>query len=517
MKKYKIKSVPTKHGAFIRRRIDKSRRRAELVGMTYLFALLALTGLTCMSLLETAVGATGIKSALTVAFLHDFGTVASKLEFLTAGLYLFTLMFLGIGLLRALTCLKNLFKKKVSRVYGLNANIDAMETLGKIFSASISCIVITHTLIYVLCDSAAALTLAGYAVAGLGLAIHFICGFVGGKVSVFYIDEETGVSESKRPYGRFIPLFRNVLQLAAVGVITYAFIKYSQLYDTLIIVLTVGVQPILVGGHGLLPVALEGLSILWLMGMIGHALNTSEYSVEGPYASGIRNFRVFSILMFLTAGGALAWKYLFGAAVLTLQGSQVVATLVKSLDNSLVIISGIALVMTVSDFVLKLRWTKEALAEQREENKQIVPNINITTPKQPINIQVPQQQTPEINVHTPATKPVEAPPININLPAAQTKDATPIHVNMPAAQTQTPAPISINMPAAKARKKESSINVNMPAAQTQKPTPINISMPAAQTQKPTPINVSMPKVQPTKTAPISINMPAAQADRKSVV
>ena len=85
MKKYKIKSVPTKHGAFIRRRIDKSRRRAELVGMTYLFALLALTGLTCMSLLETAVGATGIKSALTVAFLHDFGTVASKLEFLTAG------------------------------------------------------------------------------------------------------------------------------------------------------------------------------------------------------------------------------------------------------------------------------------------------------------------------------------------------------------------------------------------------------------------------------------------------
>ena len=42
MKKYKIKSVPTKHGAFIRRRIDKSRFRAEVVGMTYLFTIIVL-------------------------------------------------------------------------------------------------------------------------------------------------------------------------------------------------------------------------------------------------------------------------------------------------------------------------------------------------------------------------------------------------------------------------------------------------------------------------------------------
>ena len=213
MKKYKIKSVPTKHGAFIRRRIDKSRRRAELVGMAYIFALFVLTGLTCLSLMATNVGATGIKSALVVALKHDLGTVESKLRFLTAGLYLFTLTFLGVNILRALTHLKNLFKKKVSRVYGLNANIDAMETLGKIFSASLSCIVINHMLIYMLCNSAASLTLAGYALAAFGLAVHFVCGFVGGKVSVFYIDEETGVSESKRPYGRFIPLLRNVLQL----------------------------------------------------------------------------------------------------------------------------------------------------------------------------------------------------------------------------------------------------------------------------------------------------------------
>ena len=90
--------------------------------------------------------------------------------------------------------------------------------------------------------------------------------------------------------------------------------------------------------------------------------------------------------------------------------------------------------MFLMDYILKLRWTKDAIAESEAEDKTIIPNINITTPKQPINIQVPELKVPELTVHMPAPKAPELPPINIHMPAAQKQVApAPITVNMPAA------------------------------------------------------------------------------------
>ena len=177
MKKYKIKSVPSKHGAFIRGRIDKSRRRAETVGLVYLFALIALTAVSCFALLTSDYASVGVQSAFATVKAHDFGTVGAIIKFATSVLYLLTLLVLALGILKALTHLKNLFKKKVSRIYGLNANIDAMDSLGNIFSSGFACVIINHLLIYALCGSAATLTLYAYVALGLGFAVHFICGF----------------------------------------------------------------------------------------------------------------------------------------------------------------------------------------------------------------------------------------------------------------------------------------------------------------------------------------------------
>ena len=223
MKKYKIKSVPSKQGAFIRGRIDKSRFRAEVVGLLYLFALAAMIAVTCLGLVGSGETALTLKSAFNVVKGQKFESVKSALTvgFIAAALYLLSVLASGICLLNALTHLKNLFKKKVSRVYGLNANIDAMDSIGRMFSTGFACILISHLLIYALCGEAAELTMYAYVLLGLGFAIHFICGFSGGKVSVFYIDDEKGVSESKRPYGRLIPLIRNLFQIAAIIVIGY--------------------------------------------------------------------------------------------------------------------------------------------------------------------------------------------------------------------------------------------------------------------------------------------------------
>ena len=500
MKKYKIKSVPTKHGAFIRRRIDKSRFRAEVVGMTYLFTIIVLAALSCFALISSDFAAIGVQNAVASVIGTDFTTVRSNIQIATAGIYLLMLVVLFINILRAFTHLKNLFKKKVSRVYGLNANIDAMESLGNIFSVSFACILIHHLVIYALCGSQANLTAFAYVVLVLGFVVHFICGFCGGKVSVFYIDEESGVSESKRPYGRLIPLIRNLLQFAAIVVICYILLKYNTLHDTMLVFLTNGARAVRGGGRGLIPAALEVISIIWVMGLIMHAVNTSEYSVEGPYAPGIKNFRIFSLFLCGTSLLSVAWQYFIGeASFFMVDNSLSDITIVKSLDIYTLVMAGVSLVMFIFDYILKLRWTKEAILESEEENRPIIPNISVTTPKQPISIQVPELKVPELSVH---------------MPAAQTQAPTPININMPAAQTQAPTPINVHMPAARAQA-VAPINVNIPAAQTQAPAPINVAVPAANGQLPVnvmipanagnPVNVFMPN-------PAPVEAPAATPD-----
>ena len=515
MKKYKLKSVPSKHGAFIRGRIDKSRRRAETVGLIYLFSMIALIAVTCFGLLTSEYAAVTVKDAFVTVKDHDFGTVGAILKFSTAVLYLLTLLVPGICALNALTHLKNLFKKKVSRVYGLNANIDAMDSMGHMFSSAFACILINHLLVYALCGETAQLTMFGYVLLGLGFGIHFICGFSGGKVSVFYIDDEKGVSESKRPYGRLMPLFRNVLQFAAIVAIGYLFLQNNSVHDALLVFIGGGSDKLTAAGIGLVPVLLEVLVIIWLIGLIAHSVGTAEYSVEGPYATGIRNFRVFSCLLFLTSAASAASTYFLGKATFTLNEGVFSHTIEKSLDQFTLIIAGVSLVMYLLDFALKLRWTRDAIAESERENKPIIPNINVTTPKQPINIQVPELKVPELTVHMPAPKAAELPPINIHMPAAQKQVApAPINVNMPSAQKQVaPAPISVMMPNAQAQVAPAPINVMMPNAQAKvAPAPINVMMPTAMPQQERPLHIAVPMPRPQQTAPINVLVPAIQQE-----
>ena len=136
MKKYKIKRVPTKQGAYIRRRIDRNRTKAITVGLLYLVSLLVISVLACKTLLQSEYFSGGLKSFYKTLLARKTGTFGDKIRLINAVLYAITLLVLAINGLRAVTYLKNLFKVKVSRVYGLNANIDAMESIGGLFSSA---------------------------------------------------------------------------------------------------------------------------------------------------------------------------------------------------------------------------------------------------------------------------------------------------------------------------------------------------------------------------------------------
>ncbi len=549
MKKYKIKTVPTKHGAFIRRRIDKSRKRAETVGMIYLFSIILLAALSCKALLGSAFIAGGLRGAIAAMVAMQYTTISERLVLINTTLYLFTLLVLFINVLRAFPHLKNLFKKKVSRVYGLNANIDAMESLGHIFSCSLACLIINHLIIFSICGTEAKLTLFGGMVLGLACVIHFCCSFAGGKVSVFYIDDEKGVSECKRPYGRLIPLIRNILQLTAIGVMAYYVIQYNTIHSAFVIALSGERGVLLENASSLIPLVLQILTIIWGIVLVAHAVGPTEYSVEGPYAPGRYNFRTFSFLLALTAVANFACRYFIGEAQFTMLNTGAYAVeIVKSQDMNLLIIAGVAFVMFILDFILKLNWTKEAREEAEEEEKRAMPPappapsvhikmppqhvsvqmppVNVNVPQQklpampPINIHVPRQAVPNVNIQMPKQAPVNVyvpkqqlpamPPINVHVPQQKLPAMPPIQVNVPKQPTQ----IQVNVP----RQQMAPINVHVPKQQLPAMPPINIQVPKQQStpiqvnvpQQSTPIQVNVPKQAPMVMPPINVHVPAQQ-------
>ena len=150
MKQYRIQTVPTKRGAFIRTRINKTRRRAALVGMLYLVAIAAVSILGSRAMFSSVYDNMGLKQFWRPFVAMDFGSSFGIMRFATSVLYALMLVVLLVNGLKALSHVKYLFKKKVSRIYGLNSNIGAMETLGDLFSSSFTCVVVVNVLLYLL-------------------------------------------------------------------------------------------------------------------------------------------------------------------------------------------------------------------------------------------------------------------------------------------------------------------------------------------------------------------------------
>jgi hypothetical protein len=269
-----------------------------------------------------------------------------------AALYALMLFGLCINALRGLTKLNWLFKKKGSKKHSFNRNAYAMEDLGNLFSGSFASILIFHFLIYLVCGTATIARL-GYIVLGGGLVIHFFCGFVGGKCSYFDSDLQENLIEQKRLIGRIAPLIRNALQIAAVGGMTYLFFRASVLHSFIEPFLQKGTITTQVKENltAFISLALQVLTIPSLFVLITHATGTSEYSIEGTAASGMKNFRVFSFFVLLTSGATAVCRYLFGEARLSVTAMPYFQIL-KFTDYKSLMLAAIAFAVFVIELIM---------------------------------------------------------------------------------------------------------------------------------------------------------------------
>ncbi len=305
MKHYKRHNATTARTMYLKKNIARSRRRAKLVGLLYLVGVIALAALACLPLLNHELAPIGVMEFYKVFLALDLKSAEGLTKTINCALYAVMLLSAVINAIRGLCKLGWLFKKKGNKAYGFNRNVYAMEDLGTLFSASFAWILCVYVAIALLCGNFLnSINTMMYIALAVGVVIHLLCGFIGAKAR--YYDLENGqIVEQKRLVGRFACLVRNVLQIVVIAAIIY-FLDFKFLGEKVALALGENGVNALMGDAAFLPFALQMVVVLSLFVLIKHATNTTEYSMEGIYGSGMKNFRIFVFLAFIGAAGAFA-------------------------------------------------------------------------------------------------------------------------------------------------------------------------------------------------------------------
>lgn len=310
-----------KEQSTVKKQVRKAHRTAKFVSALYLFGALALAGVACMPVLETSSFGQELWALKFWKPFQDLISNWSVVEIrpllftrsLVALLYAFVLITAVVNFFKCWPCLSELSSKRNAKyVNGYNKSVEGMEKVGKLFSGTLASFLVFYLLIYIILPAGAcALTMWTYVALGVGFGVHFIAGLLGGKISRFHTDGNVGeLVEQKRSCSLLVYLIRNLLQVAAVAGIGYFLIKNLNLnafvttvfsfdnpfagelmQDTIPFVLGVGV-------------------LVWLIVLINHATASTEFNYNGVYGAGMKTFRVFTFLVFLTAGGLFAVEYL---------------------------------------------------------------------------------------------------------------------------------------------------------------------------------------------------------------
>lgn len=425
-----MKSYQSANALAIRKRVKKVHSKAGFVGTLYLLGAFAMAVFACLPMLT--VDAVGLWVAnFYTPLMAVFSESVVWLDVIAALFYVLIVLIAVINFFKCFSKLGRLSKRSFRYVNGYNRNMQAMEDMGKRFSSSFAAIIILSLLIYILKQTNAeiALTINAYIMLGVGLLIHFVAGLIGGNVSWFDVHGNGGnVEEEKRECGRFVYFFRNLVQLVATAGIIYFFVPSCVLGSTLQTVLTGG--NLLEGDivQTLVPVALQLLILIFLFVLVKHATAATEFNRLGIEGSGMKNFRVFSFLTFLVAGGAFAVDYLL------VQPDPIV--------YDFVYIAAIAFGAFLVDCIFKSKRKKEEedydpLAEMQDDQKAGQPNF--AYPQMPM----PQQTAGQSAPYQPIYIPVYYPYPQV-MPTAQqsTVENTPITV-VEAKPAPTPAPVIV--------------------------------------------------------------------------
>lgn len=334
MKGNRKKTVLTHQGAELKTRVARNRCRAQFVGIIYFIAIVLLAAIACLPLFDLGkqeyapVGLSAVASALTPEALKAVNTWAGLVPVVNAALYI--AMFAGVllNVVRAAFKLKWLCKKKVSKTYGFNRNVYAMEDLGKIFSGSYAVMLIAYFLMAMLSGKAYPNLLMYLTFIGCAF-IHLFAGFIGGKASYFNI-EEGQITEDARVVGRFSALFRNVLQLVVVFSLMDYFQRTNLVHVAARLLEVDGInkyfasQPL-----GCVPAVMQYVGILCLIPLIKHATATTEFNIDGAYGAGMKTFRVFCFFLCGAIGLAIVGEYFIGGIVFSVVDGATIAKVVR--------------------------------------------------------------------------------------------------------------------------------------------------------------------------------------------
>ena len=435
MKRNRLKNVLSQRGAYLKASIAGTRGRAKFAGIIYLLATIALAALVAiMPLYDAAkqtlapIGVMTFWQQFMPANFANLTTVDAIVKFVNAALYGLMLIGVVINVLRALGRLNWLFKRKASKTYGFNRNVYAMEDLGNIFSGSFAVILSTYFLI-ALVSGQLYPTMWMLVVVGLGAFVHLFAGFIGGKVSYFdIIDGE--IEEQKRTVSRFPALFRNVLQLAAVGVILYFFLLVSNVHTVIGPLMEVnGIQNYVMGQPmAYLSIVCQLLTVIFVLPLIKHATATTEYNIDGAYGRGMKTFRVFSFFTLLSAGATAACRYILGEITFTVANGATSFEVVKYLDKASIIIAVVALVMFIIELIMRKapghkeeKLEKKAKKEKKVNEDDFVADYSAIADKP----ETTEEPAPELQpVPNPASPYINM-PLYINVDTRDQKTTTP--------------------------------------------------------------------------------------------
>jgi len=316
-------TITPQNRATFKRKIGNAHARAGVVGVLYFVAIIALAIIAFFPMLSV-----GGQNLWVLTFWKSFAeletmqgiTFALILDLTASVFYALILLTVVCNVLRSFKKLGWLFKRKPSRSNGYNRNVYAMESLGKLFSGSFHTIVAFSFLIYLISKDVAfsSQPLYLYLAVGVGLGVHFLCGLIGGGVSLFAI-EGGALHEEKRRGGLFVPFVRNVLQIVAVAGIGLFLVKSAQVETLAELLRGSEFAGILTRWKELLAPLVFFFVFVWLLPLLKHATGIAEFDREGYEASGRNTFRAFTFLTFLTAIGGVVAEYLF-AGVWCLEG-----------------------------------------------------------------------------------------------------------------------------------------------------------------------------------------------------
>ena len=355
-----MKRIPSK-ATLLKKRVRKIQGRAKFVGILYLLGTIGLLAITaCMPLLAGTVIATDVAVMPVLTFYQPIVdlfasgaeafnslTAAQAMELIVVVLFAAMLLTMAINVLRSIGKLGWLFKRRASYSNGFNRNMYAMDDMAKRFSNSLYTLVVIHLFIYLFSGASAQITTNAYIALGVGFGLHFICGLIGGTVTLFSTGDR--VEEEVRENGLFVFFVRNLIQIAAVAAIAYFLLQESVLVAKIQELLTLILEekkPLAeIDFMSAVPAGIELLAWIFISVLAGHAIADTEFNRDGVVGSGMHNFAVFSFLTALALAAGIALPML-GIGV---------AEVATELNQNILIAAAVALVAFLLDCIIKPR------------------------------------------------------------------------------------------------------------------------------------------------------------------